>query len=77
MQGPNYDTVQGFLNNPAPGYAADGLSPLALRAKAAALFERATRVAAQNTPAYSSGSPARLGCRTRRGRRETRAPLLI
>ena len=50
MQGPNHDTVQGFLNNPAPGYAADGLSPLALRAKAAALFERATRVAAQNTP---------------------------
>lgn len=33
-----------------PTFTAESSSPLALRAKAAALFERATRVASQNTP---------------------------
>ncbi|KAI0790660.1 hypothetical protein C8Q75DRAFT_97432 [Abortiporus biennis] len=44
------NTILNFFNDPHPELTMDGLSALALRAKGAALFEKATRLASQWTP---------------------------
>lgn len=44
------NTLFMFFNDPSPQFSGDGLSSLALRAKSAALFEQATRLASQWSP---------------------------
>ncbi|KAK7692926.1 hypothetical protein QCA50_004565 [Cerrena zonata] len=44
------NTIYNFFNAPTPQFTGDGMSSLALKAKSAALFERATRLASQWSP---------------------------